>query len=268
MTAITATARFDMGRVISRTFGAIGKNLPSFGALTLLLYAVPQFAIQLGIARALQTDGAAAYGLFGLAGLCSMILGLVLQAGLVHGTVVSLAGRPASIGDGLRTGLRAFLPLLVMSILMILGEWIGTIALFVPGVMLLIRWSVAVPALVGERRGIFGSMKRSAELTRGHRWSIFGLLVVVLILMWIIGAASAALTASLNGAAGVAAANAGPGLSKFMATAPHTPLAIGVQVLLGSVLAMLSAAGAASLYSELRGLKDGVSHTDLAAVFD
>jgi hypothetical protein len=197
-----------------------------------------------------------------------MIFSLVLQAGLVHGTVVSLAGRPAGIGDGLRTGLRAFLPLLVLSILMILGEWIGFIALIVPGFMLMVRWSVAVPALVGERRGIFGSMKRSAELTKGHRWSIFGLFIVVLILMWIIGVASAALTASLNGAAGVAAANTEPGLSKYMATVAHTPLAIGVQVLFGSVIAMLSAAGVASLYSELRGLKDGVSHTDLAAVFD
>lgn len=267
MTAITATARFDMGRVISRTFGAVGRNFPSFAVLTLLLYAVPQFAIQWGVARAIQTGGAAAIGLLGLAGLCSMVFGLVLQAGLVHGTVASLAGRPATVGDGLRTGLRALLPLLVMSFLIILGVWFGTIALIVPGIMLMIRWSVAVPALVGERRGIFGSMKRSAELTRGHRWSIFGLSIVALILMWIIGAVSAAVTASLNGGASVAAVNAGAGLSKILAT-PQTPLAIAAQVLFGAVFAMLSAAGVASLYSELRSLKDGVSHTDLAAVFD
>lgn len=267
MTAITATARFDMGRVISRTFGAIGKNFLPFTVLTLLLYAIPQFAIQWGMIHAAQIGGTSVFGVAGVGVLCSTIFSLALQAGLVHGTVMSLAGRPATIGDGLRTGLRAFLPLFVLSVLMILGEWVGFVALVVPGIMLAIRWSVAVPALVGERRGIFGSMKRSAELTRGHRWSIFGLFVVLLILMWIIGIVSAAVAASLNGAAGVAAANAAPDLSKILG-AQRSPLAIGVNVLFGSAVAMVGAAGAASLYSELRGLKDGVSSTALADVFD
>ena len=42
-------------------------------------------------------------------------------------------------------------------------------------------WFVATPACVVEQLGPFRSMGRSRELTKGHRWKIFGLVLLVMI---------------------------------------------------------------------------------------
>ncbi len=270
MTSTTATtARFDMGRVISRTFGAAGKNLPIFVLLSLLFYAVPQFVLQFmmqwGAGHTAELGGDASAWTLGIVGfLVTLILAYVLQATLVHGTVAFLRGRSASLGESLGTGFGAFLPLIGLSILVTLGEWVGFIALFVPGLMLMVRWSVAVPALVVERnRGVLDSMGRSADLTKGHRWSIFGLFVVVGIAAWLVGVVSLALGTSISAATGLVSDGARTVFGPF-----HSPIAIGVQAVFSSLIAMLGAVGAASLYYELRSLKEGVAAHDLAAVFD
>jgi len=38
---------------------------------------------------------------------------------------------------------------------------------------------VATPVCIAENEGVFGSMSRSAQLTKGHRWQIFGILVLI-----------------------------------------------------------------------------------------
>jgi hypothetical protein len=268
MTAITATAQFDMGRVISRTFGAIGKNLPVFVLLTVLLYAVPQFILQLAINQGADAGSVSAQlsrGLLALVGgLATFVLYYVLQACLVKGTVTFLRGQPASVGGSLKTGFGVFLALFALTLLIGVLEVLGFIALFVPGIILMLRWSVAVPVLVAERgRGISGSMARSAELTKGHRWSIFGLMVVVGIVMWLVSAVGMAIGFGVNSALGLS----GDGPAGFVAGI-KSPVVIGFNVLIGSLVFMVAAVGVASLYYELRSLKEGVSATDLAAVFD
>ena len=58
---------------------------------------------------------------------------------------------------------------------------VGAVLLIVPGVMFYIAMSVAVPALIEERAGVFGSMRRSYRLTRGSWLQIFVLLILYLI---------------------------------------------------------------------------------------
>lgn len=264
MTAATAS-RFEMGRVISRTFGAIGANIVSFTLLSLLLYALPNLALQmlLGAARTADPGGVWLLGLLG--GLLAMILNFVLQACLVQGAVGYLRGKPASLGAGLSTGFGAILPLLGLSILMGLLEGLGFIALVVPGVILMTRWSVAVPVLVVERsRGVNGSMARSADLTRGNRWNVFALLLIFMILAWIVGMLSFSLSGGFGAMASVLKTPASAGA--FSMT--QAPVTLGVQSVVSALISMVGAVGVASLYFELRSLREGVGVAELASVFD
>jgi hypothetical protein len=67
---------------------------------------------------------------------------------------------------------------ILMTILSNLGIMIGLLLLIIPGLLLLVRWSLAGPILVVERAGTMQSMGRSAELTRGYFGPIFGGLFV------------------------------------------------------------------------------------------
>lgn len=251
---------FDMGRVVSRTFGTIGRNAPAFVALAILMV-IPQLVLSLylgvGIgARAAQIDPTKLlhnYGMMLIVMLVSMIFGAILQAALVHGTVSDLNGKKASFGTCLSTGIGTCLPVIGLSIVLAVGLMLGFILLIVPGVILFLAWSVAVPVLVIEKTGVFATLGRSAELTKGHRWAILGLAVVVWIISFILSMVVLPLTAVLT------IANAG-----MFSTAP----AIALSGLINAVIATITATGTAVVYYELRSIKEGIGPEQLASVFD
>jgi len=134
------------------------------------------------------------------------------------------------------------------------AEVFGFILFIVPGVMMAVAWIVAVPALVVERTGVFGAMSRSAELTRGHRWPIFGLLVIYII-------AAAIISSMVSVVVGAAAAS--------VSTAAMQPtLQLIAQPLVSVITKLISSAGVASIYFELRSTREGIGPEALAAVFD
>ena len=45
----------------------------------------------------------------------------------------------------------------------------SSLALIVPGLIVYVMLCVALPVCLIERKGVFASIGRSAELTRGHR---------------------------------------------------------------------------------------------------
>ena len=61
----------------------------------------------------------------------------------------------------------------MLSLAVDIGVGIGFIFLTVPGILLMLRWSLAVPAKVMENRSVGDAMSRSAELTQGNRGRIF-----------------------------------------------------------------------------------------------
>jgi hypothetical protein len=76
--------------------------------------------------------------------------------------------------------------LVVLSFLSGLGVLIGFVFLIVPGLMLLVAWSVAPAVLIMEKCTPTQALGRSRDLCRGYSWPIFGLLVLttVVIFLW------------------------------------------------------------------------------------
>jgi membrane-anchored glycerophosphoryl diester phosphodiesterase (GDPDase) len=70
------------------------------------------------------------------------------------------------------SGPRRILPYVGQAIAIGFGVVFGLILLIVPGLILAARWSLAQPLLVGQGMGVFDSMRRSWELTRGHTLAI------------------------------------------------------------------------------------------------
>ncbi|MFF9867735.1 glycerophosphoryl diester phosphodiesterase membrane domain-containing protein [Streptomyces sp. NPDC013953] len=63
---------------------------------------------------------------------------------------------------------------------------LGGLAAFVVMIWLMIRFSLASPALMLERQGIVPAMRRSAKLVRGAWWRVFGILLLTILLLFLV----------------------------------------------------------------------------------
>jgi membrane-anchored glycerophosphoryl diester phosphodiesterase (GDPDase) len=67
-----------------------------------------------------------------------------------------------------------------------IGILIGFILLVIPGFILLAAWSLSIPAIVIENKTPIEAMKRSFSLTKGRRFRIFIVLLLVGLIAYII----------------------------------------------------------------------------------
>ena len=253
-------ARFDFGRVVGQTFALIGRNFPAFILLALIFVGLPRFALMYvqGALLVDKPDLAAWMPLVG--GLISLVTTYILQGALTRASVDDLSKKGVSIGAALGDGLRYFFPLFIVALLVGLGTGIGLLFFIIPGLLLIVRWAVAAPAALIEREGPTHSIGRSAELTQGHRWAVFGLVLLYFAFFYVgmigLGMALAAVAGVGSNAAGV------------MATDMSGYIYAGSTALAEMLMSLVATVGMASLYFELRRVKDGVGIDELAKVFD
>ena len=244
---------FDLGRVIQRTFTSIGRNWRVYFGAAALLVGIPSLIMSWGQTNVIATPSVAtAASIF--IGLVLYLIGFFLLQGMVLKAAINgFNGKPTPFGRAFDTAISKVLPLIGLAILTTLALLVGFLLFIVPMIFLCVIWSVTAPSLVVEQRGVFESFTRSAELTRGHRWSVLGLLAIYVAMSWIINLVGGGIGLALGGfgASGINAA----------------PIMI-VNTVINIITAVGASVGAASLYYELRTAKEGVSADALAAVFD
>jgi hypothetical protein len=133
--------------------------------------------------------------------------------------------RDHTVGSLVQSATPVVAPLLIAGILAGIGIGIGLILLIVPGLFLLTIWAVIAPAIVIERRGAIESFGRSRELVRGNGWQVFGVIVVLFLLQFIVSAVIQALANSVSDSFG---AYALADLLVRLLVAPLTALAAAV----------------------------------------
>lgn len=197
MAAEPGTVQFSIGRVIGDSFGVYSRNFVGFTALALVIGLV-SLLFQLFVFVPMMISGSQDptqmnWGLVFLGSVIPMVVNALTQATIIYGTFQDLRGQRASIGDCVSRGLGSIVPVIIGSILLALGVGIGFMLIIVPGLILLVMWWVYIPAIVVESKGIIEAFGRSRELTRGRRWHLLGLILIVgiavLIISYAIGTA-------------------------------------------------------------------------------
>jgi hypothetical protein len=250
VTAISAEGEFRVGRALGRSADVLFGNLPKFLILTgivwlpLLVYQLLFFSPGTPLVGGSVNTGALIRTL--IVTWLAAALSVISQAAVLFGAFQQMRGRPFEIGESLGKGLRRFLPLLGTAILVGIGLAIGTMLLIVPGLILATMWYVAIPVCVLETAGPVTSLSRSAELTKGSRWKIFG----ISILMFLIVAIPAAI---IEGVLGFALGATGLAIGNYI-----------VRVGAGA----FSAVVAAVVYHDLRTAKEGIDVERITAVFE
>lgn len=245
-----SSGRFlELSRVMNGTVAAVAKDFPILIAGAVLL-AGPPTAFGIWATINAVEAGQTFTTEMGVSVLFSVIAVGLLNGYIMHIVAQRYRGLEVSIGDAISVAIRSSLPIIGTTILITLGYIAGAIMLVIPYLIFMTMWSVAIPALVIERLSPFGAMKRSQELTKGSRWSIFFLILIV-------GMASSVLNFALSG------------FNLNALSGSETSLTVLIpQSIVSLLTSVVSGAGVAILYSELRSIKEGIGEDQLAAVFD
>lgn len=249
----------SIGRVISRAFGTIFSNPLTSLLIALIFGALPSAAFTslipaLGTEEDLTTFGFVGMLLVVLVSfVASLGIAAISQGVLTRTTVAHAEGRKAGLRESLTAGLRVVFPLMLLAFVASAAVIFGMMLLFVPGIILYCMWAVSVPALVEERLGVQAALRRSRELTRGYRWWVFGALLVLAVVMWLIMGVGAVIGAATGGIEA--------------AIDQTTTSAIILNIVLSTLTTVLWSTMLASLYVELRNAKDGPDAAELQDVF-
>lgn len=178
----TALRPLSTGELLDRTSYLYRNHF----ALFVGIFALPQLfvlAFQL-LTLAFHTPSTQVYNL--LATLLMLLGSLVASAAAQAATVIAVShvhlDRPASVMDSFSKVKDKIAGVVLLSLAVGIAVGFGFIFLIVPGILLMLRWSLAVPAKVLEDRGVGDAMSRSSELTQGNRGRIFVIWILFFVL--------------------------------------------------------------------------------------
>lgn len=246
-----------VGGILNDTFALVFRNvvpmltigaIPAIvsGAVGTLVFGSPVAETPEAVdpEAAVSTVSAGAMAVVALTG---VLLWGFATAAVTRAAIAAKAGQEVDLGRAVRTGIQTLAPVITCSLLAGIAAYLGLMVFVLPGLWLMALWSVIVPAVVVEGLGL-DAFRRSAELTRGYRWQVVGLVLLF---------ALVALGISLvSGFLQIVAYAAGT-LGIIVATL------IGVAT--GALFYALAGTLVALLYARLRAIREGVTPRSLTA---
>ena len=123
--------------------------------------------------------------LWGIASFLLWIVGTFwLQGALVEAVQDARDGRTEVSIEELYARVRPLLPALIAAgLAAAIGIVFGLVLLVVPGLVLMTRWILIVPVIVLEKKSAGEAFNRSWELVKGSGWSVFGLILLTMIVL-------------------------------------------------------------------------------------
>jgi hypothetical protein len=209
------------GEVISKTFELYRSNLLNYvilfavieGVIGVLSYVAQLYIGPLPVVPISPTPQQALTYLGAVLSYTAelLLVSAVLSVGLLpvaEGPTVRMASDEiqkgeTNLGASLSSAISRLLSMWVLYLVLGLIVGLGLVALIVPGIILAIMFSLCLPVLLLENKGVLDSMSRSRQLV-GQRWLktfvIFGLLILITV---VAGAVVGVITGPLAPANGI-----------------------------------------------------------------
>jgi hypothetical protein len=228
--------------VFSRTAAVFMRNFPTFFLVTAIA-ALPNVLLSHGNAK---LPGGAGAAWMALGAVLTIALSTLSQAIVLHGAFQDMRGRRVNLVESLRVAFGRVLPVLGLAICTSFAVGIGFLLFIIPGFILLTMWFVATPACIVERLGPVASMGRSAKLTKGHGWEVFGMMMLI----------------------GIPAAIIAGVIGSVLGLTGNTGLVMLGTLVWSGASGAFNAIFAVVTYHDLRVAKEGIDTHQIAAVFD
>ncbi len=184
MEAPKAMRNVDPSSVFAKSLALLGHNLGLFPLIALVANA-PALAYRIATAMPRDmTDPAvarAALKVMSIEAGLGVVAHAIAGAAISYGVLRALAGEEVSLGQCLRRGLSRALPVLGLGLVTGMLVGLGACACVLPGLYLAAMLFVAIPAVMAEDLGMGAALKRSQDLTKGARWPLVGLFVMIVV---------------------------------------------------------------------------------------
>jgi hypothetical protein len=244
--------QFSIGNVLSTSFVVFFRNFILFIILAALIsapYIAASVIVDLGkLTPIYEQTRQVPLGFWRAPAIVlpiEIITSALVSASLAYGTFQDLRGHRANFSDSLKRSVSVLTVVILAAVVFSVLLGVGMVLLLVPGFMVWAALWVYVPVIVVEKEGAFGAFTRSRVLTKGRRWSIFGLLFIFLAANWFLTYVTRSVLVPALGSGGV-----------------YVSWALRI------VLSAFYAVMAAVSYYFLRADKEGVAIGDIAKVFD
>ena len=242
--AATSTGDFRLGPVISRSASTLWRHFLSFFVVGLI--ASWPILLHASIRTAEAGDEHALRHLLWLLLILVllMVFGTFGQAVIVHAAFQDMRRGPVRLVESLNVALQRFWPLMGLALAGLL-TMVGLALLLVPGLIFSTLWFVCSPVCIVEQLGPWTSLRRSRELTRGHRWKVFGLVLLLVIGSSVSSVVEPWVTATTSAVVGAVGAS----------------MWNGIWIAFTAITTIVT-------YHDLRVVKEGTDIEPIAVVFD
>jgi hypothetical protein len=247
------SSEFRIGGILSQSLSVLRQKFVPFMLVSAVAQLPGLFWGQSFAGMTRSGVGPESSGTIMVLGLLNLLLTLFSQATVIHSAFAFISGDSINLRVSLEVGGRRLGQVLLLSIYQGFAIVFASFLLLVPGIIVLTMWFVAMPVCVIERLRPIQSLTRSAQLTKGHRWKLFGLIIAFVICAII-------LVVVFDGVVGGVAAVLALGWMKPALAASHF---VG-----NTVFGAFSAVLGAMIYYNLRVARDGVDSDKIAAVFE
>lgn len=175
-----APGSISVGDAVSYGWNAYWKNVGP-----LVVIAIVVIAINLVVGLIAGATGSVVGQV--LVQFIGFFVSMLISLGWIRVSLEVTRGVKPEVGDLFK--FEGYGPYILASLLFALGFYVGLILCIVPGIIFAVAFGFYgfVIAERGEGMGVIDSLKESADLTRGHRWQLFGL-GIVLLLINVVGA--------------------------------------------------------------------------------
>lgn len=167
---------FSLGAVLSASFSMFFNRIGHFVPLALLCY-VPVFIFLAVNQTDISEESSPLVTI--LESIIDILCSSIFAALATYEVVMNANGRRVTMGEAISAAMPRIVPVALTSILLGILIAIGAMLLIIPGLIVMTMLFVTIPIVVVERLGPGGSMSRSAALTKGNRWPIFGLVLII-----------------------------------------------------------------------------------------
>ena len=167
---------FRVGSVISRSGAVLWRHFLTFFIVAVIAYS-PLLIAGMQTTEPIEPSEALIVVLWVLFG----VLYTLSNAIILHAALQDMRRRPVRLVESFNVGLSRLLPLIGVVCVATFLVLLGMVLLIIPGLILYTMWFVGVQACVVERLGPWTSLRRSRELTKGFRWTVFLLALLLLV---------------------------------------------------------------------------------------